>query len=268
MSIITISRGSYSHGKEVAEKVAQQLSYSCISREVLIKTSQEFDIPEIKLRRALHDAPSILDRFTYGKERYIAFVESTLLDYAQKDNMIYHGLAGHFIMKGIKHMLNVRIISDLEERLRFEMEQNKSSREAALKLIKKDDQERRNWSLKIFGVDTTDASLYDLVISIKKMTVDDAVDLILHTVKKDCFKTTPESQKAVDDMTITAKVKAKLVQSIPGATMTSEDGIVYVKARSDLAKNLTTSEEIRNVVMSVPGVKDVKIDLRWGGMVE
>jgi hypothetical protein len=31
-SIITISRGSYTHGKEVAEKLAQKLGYDCVSR--------------------------------------------------------------------------------------------------------------------------------------------------------------------------------------------------------------------------------------------
>jgi cytidylate kinase len=268
MSIITISRGSYSHGKEVAEKVAQQLGYTCISREIMVKASEEFNIPEIKLRGALHDAPSIFDRFTYGKERYIAYVESALLDYAQKDNMVYHGLAGHFILRGIQHSLNVRITADLDERVRIEMGREKSSREDALKLIRKDDHERREWSQKIFGVDTTDASLYDLVIAIKKMTVDDAVDLILHTIRKDCFKTTPQSQKVVNDMVLAAKVKARLVQLIPNATMTSAEGIIHISAKADITTKATIYDEIRNVVMSVPGVKDVKIDMHWVGLME
>ena len=68
MAIVTISRGSYSRGKEIAEKVAQKLGYECIAREALIEASEQFNIPEIKLVRAIHDAPSILDRFAYGKK--------------------------------------------------------------------------------------------------------------------------------------------------------------------------------------------------------
>ncbi|MGO9691663.1 MAG: cytidylate kinase family protein, partial [Syntrophobacteraceae bacterium] len=49
MAIITISRGSYSNGKEVAEKVAQKLGYKCYAREVILEASKEFNIPEIKL---------------------------------------------------------------------------------------------------------------------------------------------------------------------------------------------------------------------------
>jgi hypothetical protein len=32
MSIITISRGSYTKGKEIAEKVAKKVGYECIAR--------------------------------------------------------------------------------------------------------------------------------------------------------------------------------------------------------------------------------------------
>ena len=79
MSIVTISRGSFSHGKEVAEELAKRLGYKCISREIILEASKHFNIPEAKLARAIHDAPSILERITYGKERYVAYVREALL---------------------------------------------------------------------------------------------------------------------------------------------------------------------------------------------
>ena len=65
MGVITISRGSYSKGKEIAEKLAQQLGYECVSRDILLETSTHFNIHELKLIRAIHDAPSIFERFKY-----------------------------------------------------------------------------------------------------------------------------------------------------------------------------------------------------------
>jgi len=67
MSIITISRGSYNRGKEVAEKLAQKLDYQCISREILLEASKEYNVPEIRLIRTIRDAPSILERLTHKK---------------------------------------------------------------------------------------------------------------------------------------------------------------------------------------------------------
>ena len=99
MSIISISRGSWTQGKEVAEKLAQTLGYECVSRDILLQASEQFNIPEIKLARAIHDAPSILDRFTSGKERYIAYIRAALLKHVQKDNVVYHGLAAPFFLK-------------------------------------------------------------------------------------------------------------------------------------------------------------------------
>ena len=110
MPIITISRGSYSRGKEVAEKLAHELGYACISREILLEASDKFHIPGIQLVRAIHDAPSILDRFSHGKEKYVAFIREVLMEHVRKDNVVYHGLAGHFFLQQIPHVLKVRII--------------------------------------------------------------------------------------------------------------------------------------------------------------
>jgi cytidylate kinase len=259
MAIITISRGSYSKGKEVAEKVAERLGYVCISRDLLVETSEHFNIPEIKLVRALHDSPSVLERFTYGKERYLAFITSTLLHHAQKDNMVYHGLAGHFILRGIKHMLNVRILADIEDRVRLEMERENLAYEDALRVIRKDDDERRQWSLKVFGIDTWDASLYDLVIHIGKLSTDDAVDIICRAVQSQRFGTTAESQKAVEDLALAARVKAELVNLVPGATVSAREGTIYVDARATLTQESQIADEIRALVQEIPGVKEVKV---------
>jgi cytidylate kinase len=200
MPIITISRGSYSRGKEVAEKLAQKLGYKCISRDILLEASEQFNIPEIKLIRAIHDAPSILERFTHGKERYVAFLRSTLLKAVQNDNVVYHGLAGHYFLQGIPHVIKVRIMADLEDRVREEMRREKISAEEARYILKKDDDERRRWGIQIYGVDTWDPMLYDMVLYVKALTVDDAVDLIYKAAQMPHFQATPESQRLLDEM--------------------------------------------------------------------
>ncbi len=136
MSVITISRGSYSHGKEVAEKVARKLGYECLGREVLLEASAHFNIPEMKLFQAIRNAPSILDRFLYGKEKYVAYIQAALLNHFKKDDVVYHGMAGHFFVRGVPHVLKVRIIADLEDRGKIVMERDNVSRTDALRSIK------------------------------------------------------------------------------------------------------------------------------------
>ena len=174
------------------------MGYECISREILLEASEQFNIPEIKLVRAIHDAPSILERFTYGKERYVAYLRAALMKHVQKDNVVYHGLAGHFFLQGIPHVLKVRIVADLEDRVAEEMKRENISAAEARHILKKDDDERRRWSIQIFGMDTWDPMLYDMVLHIKSIKVDDAVELILKPPSFRVSKTTapvPENSR-------------------------------------------------------------------------
>ena len=136
MGIITVARGSYSYGQEIAEKVAQKLGYDCISREVILEASEEFNIPEIKLTQAFEDAPSILDRFTHGKRKYIAYTRAVLLQHLTKGNVVYHGFAGHFFVEGISHVLKILITANIEDRISLVMERDKISRKEASLLIR------------------------------------------------------------------------------------------------------------------------------------
>jgi cytidylate kinase len=258
MSIITISRGSYSRGKEVAEKLAQRLGYDCISRDILLEASNEFNTPEIKLIRALHDAPTVLERFTHGKVRYLSYLRSSLLNYVLKDNVVYHGLAGHYFLQGVPHVLKVRIIADIEDRVREEMKRENISGDEARYILKKDDEERRKWGMQIYGTDTWDCNLYDIVLHIGRITVDDAVDVLHNTVQKPAFQKTPASENLIKDMALSAKVLGKLAQIAPDVNVKSIDGVVVVLNSGALAENIVS--EIKKTAETVEGVKAVLLN--------
>ena len=258
MPIITISRGSYSHGKEVAEKLAQKLGYKCISRDILLEASEHFNIPEIKLVRAIHDAPSILERFTYGKERYVAYIRSTLLKNVEKDNVVYHGLAGHYFLRGIPHVIKVRILADLEDRVQEEMRREKISAEEARYILKKDDDERRRWGIQVFGVDTWDPMLYDMILHIKTLTVGDAVDLMSHAAQLPHFQATPESQRLLDDLTLAAGVEAALVEDYPSAKVEARNGEVFVSIQGTVGDEAETVALVQRIANRVAGI-EVKV---------
>jgi hypothetical protein len=259
MSIITISRGSYSRGKEVAEKLAQALGYQCLSRDILLEASELYNIPEIKLVRAIHDAPSILERLTYAKGPYVAFIRAALLHQAQRDNVVYHGLAGHFLLKGIPHVLKVRIIANLGDRVKEEMKRENISAEEARQILLKDDDERRKWSKNLFGIDTWDPGLYDLVININYITVDGAVDIIRCTLKDPRFQTTPEGQKLVDELSLAAGIEAALIQDISSIQVKAKGNEVFIYLRKDLCKDEELMSRVKRLASKVAG-SDVKIN--------
>ncbi|MFH1075913.1 MAG: cytidylate kinase-like family protein [Pseudomonadota bacterium] len=261
MSVITISRGSYSKGKEIAQKLAAKLGYECIWRNVLLEASEHFNIPEVKLINAIHDAPSVLERFTYGKERYIAFFREALLEHIKKDNIVYHGLGGQFFLKGVPHVLKVRIIANMEDRIREEMEREKISENKARHIIQKDDDERRKWSLHLYGVDVWNPKLYDLTIHINKLSVEDAVDLLAYNVSLPCFQTTPKSQMILNDLILAAKVQLALINEFPKAKASSNDGNVYVAIASSTGHESNTAARVNDLVKEVPGIKSIETNV-------
>jgi len=260
MAIITISRGSYTKGKEIAEKVAIKLGYECVAREALLEASQEFNVPEVKLARALHDAPSILDRFSYGKEKFLAFYQYAFLKHLQKDNIVYHGLAGHFLLRGVAHVLKVRIIADMEERVKLEMEREKISERQAYRLLKNDDEERVKWSKYVHGIDTNDPLLYDLVIKTTKITADDAIDIICHIAKLKAFTTSPESKQAFDNLLLAANVRAAIINIAPDSEVVAQGGVVSVKTTaSDEHSEDVITTSIIGTAQKIKGVEKVRV---------
>jgi cytidylate kinase len=259
MAIVTISRGSYSKGKEVSEKVAQRLGYECISRDTILEASREFNIPEIKLIRAIHDAPSILDRIGYRKEKYIAFIQDEILKHFRKDNVVYCGLGGHFLVKHISHVLKVRIIADLDERVKNEAAREGISRKEALRTLQRDDEERRKWSIHLYGIDTHEPELYDLLIHIKKISTDDAVHIICETLALDRFKTSPKSQQEMENLALAAQVRAALVDLEPDVDVIASEGKVQVHTAALLTRERGVVDEIEVVAKSIEGVKEVTV---------
>jgi len=242
VAIITISRGSYSRGKEVAEALAEKLGYECVSRDILLETCAEFSIPEIRLVKALHDAPSILERFNHGKERYISYFRAAFLQHMLRDNIVYHGLNGHFFLQEISHALKVRIIANLEDRIKEEMMRENCTAEEARYQLKKDDEERRKWSRHLYGKDTLNCSLYDLVLHIDTLSVNDVVDILQNIVAKGKFDATPESTAALKEYALLANIHAHIVNTSPQATVEMHDKIVTL---GHLEGSLKNDEDFR-----------------------
>jgi len=273
MAIITISRGCFSHGQKIAEKVAGMLGYECVSREVLVDAAQWFNVSERKLIKSIHDAPNILERITHGKAKYLSQIQAALLEYVKKDNVVYHGHAGHLLLTEIPKVLKVRIMVEIADRVALLQQRQNLSRDQALKFIETEDKHRTNWTRYLYKMDLNDPRLYDIVVNIGQLTTQDACELICTAAQSNTYKVTSEIKKALDDLAIVSHIRAAL-QEICEAEVSSNDGDVHIKVeaqklrktgqsspalqmhiRSTIKKDLT--RQILNITQQVPGVKNV-----------
>ena len=262
MPIITISRSFCSNGETVAEKVAEAMGCECISREILLEASRQFNVPEIKLARAIHDGPTVYDRFTHGKARYIAFIEAALLNHLKKGNIVYHGLAGHFFVQHIPHILKVRLIADLKIRIREEMMRENVPEALARKRVEKDDKERANWSAYLYKMDTCDPELYDLSINVRHLAVDDCVAIICQALEMAYFNETSQAKELLQDLALSASIKAAIVHRYHAAIVTSRKGKVVIKLPDPVQHMDKTKEDISALLKETSEMKELYFDIK------
>jgi cytidylate kinase len=241
-------------GKIVAEKVAQKLNYELISREVLLDASNRFNIPEMKLEKAIHDAPNILERYRHGKQSYVAYIRSALIERVVGGNVVYHGLAGHLLLKGIPHVLKVRINADMERRVAIVMERDKIPAPDARSRILEDDKQRRKWTHSLYDQDPWDTSLYDLTICIDKLSVENAVDYICQAANTEWFKSSKKNIQKAKDMSVACRVKASLVEEFPNISVTCEYGnvLIYLKGKDQMSGKL--SKKLNHIRENINGI--------------
>ena len=259
MSIVTISRGSHSMGKAVAEKVAETLGYKVLSRDLLLKASDKFHVSQQTLLHALHDAPGLRDRYNNTKRIYIAYVRATLLEMVAGDNVVYHGLAGHLLLKGLDHVLKIRIIANLEGRVMRKMKEEGISQHEARTVILSDDDQRKKWTRKIYGVDPTDNTLYDMVICIDKLSVDHAVEFICGAAKTKAFQSTKSYLKKARDLSLACNVKATLVAEFPEVGVTCEYGNLLVYSTEKTAHNGKFKKILTALQQDTPGIFNLEV---------
>lgn len=253
MSIICISRGSYYRGREVAQKVADTFAYGCISRDSLLASSEEFDIPEIKLMRNIQHATQILERYSFGRERYVNYISSAILRHLKQDNYVYHGIAGQFFFYDVRHLLKVRIIADLDERVAAEATRQNIPADQARLQLKHDDEERQKWALFLYGIDIIDPSIYDMVINVSAMSVDDATQLICQAAQLPCYQATEQSLAKVRDLSLAAEVRAALFD-FPQAGVTVIGGTVYINVKAPEEQEAAIRARIEQ---SIAGIDDI-----------
>ena len=264
MAIITVSRGTFSGGQSLAERVAEKLGYRCISEEVLLEAAKEYDVPEEKLFEALTKKPGMLERLTVERAHYITYIRAALCKEAKDDNLVYHGHAGHLLLKGVPHLLRVRVIANMEFRIKAAMDRHQLSREEAIEFIKRVDEERVRWTRFLYHVDWRDPSLYDVVINLDHVSLSGACDIVCRTVSLDEFKRTPKSPKIMDDLGLSTHLEAIIAntRSISGreeVEIEADRGVVTIRGT---VESLVDADRVRMIVRQVPGVKEINSKMR------
>jgi CheY-like chemotaxis protein/cytidylate kinase len=265
MAVIIIFSGSYCRAEEVAKMVAQRLSYGCIGEELLEETANLYNVPRERLKRSMHGPPSVFSTFTHEKVRDVAYIRAALARYVKENNIVYHGFAGHLVPRDITHVLRVCIVASQDYRAALSMRSEGISEKEAQRIIRRDDNECREWTKYLFGIGPWDMSLYDIKIPMHESSVEKAGEMICDNVAKEALKTTPGSQQAADDFVLAARVNVVLAEEGHEVEVTCDHGNITVVINKYVLRLEHLEKELRRIAGAVAGVKSVhtRVGPKW-----
>jgi cytidylate kinase len=261
MAIVTVSHEIGAGGPEIGQALAERLGYRCVGPELISEASRRYGLLEEKLSHLDESKPSLFERFDAETRRYITVIQTALYEFAEQDNVILLGRGGQWLLRGIPHVLRVRVMAPFELRVKRltkkmagQMGEQTNPR-TVTDMVRRDDAEKLGRMRYLYEVDLRDSNLYDLVVNTEKLSVDSGVDVIARVATRPEFATTPAGQQLVADRALASRVQVALA-SHPETrkyriTVEAKEGIVTLEGTAAL-------DEAADVAHTVDGVRDVK----------
>ena len=261
MAIITMSHQMGAGGAEIGMGLAQRLGYHYVDQELLQDAVRRYGLIEEKLSHLDESKPTLFERFDAETRHYITILQTTLLEFAESDNVVLMGRGGQWLLRGIPHVLRVRVIAPFEHRVRqwikrtAEVSGETPNQRAAADLLRRDDSEKSGRMRYLYEVDVADPSLYDLVVNSEKLRHEAVVEMIEHVVRRPEIATTDAARRIVASRALASRVQVALATHPETRryriTVEAQDGVVTLEGTAALERAL-------EVARDVPGVREVR----------
>ncbi|RKX27514.1 MAG: hypothetical protein DRP45_00825 [Candidatus Zixiibacteriota bacterium] len=269
MFAIAISRGSLSAASKLAEGLKEKLGGTIVTREEVVRAARSYGLGKTGLREEhilKQHVPGFWERYSDARRHYLACFRAALLDFVLKEPIIYHGNLAHILLNDVPFVLRVRVNAPVENRAKILVDKQGLSETDAIETVKEMDQQRMRWTQFLYDVDTRDPVLFDIVLNLQRMTIDDAVDLTVSEVKKDPFQPTEKSLKIVRDLHLASVAEIALMHSTDTYGLDlkvradERTGEVVIVRGPVLEEGAVSDDIIRTALRSVKKVREVRIE--------
>ena len=193
MAILTISRQIAAMGDEIAAATAQKLGYRFVNRKDIERRIVELGFPAEKLRKYDEKKPGFFASLTKGRDEYLDYLQTAVLEAAADNNCILIGRGAFVILEDVPNHLAFRFIANDTVRLeRLKREFNFDNKQAQ-KRMQESDSNRFGFHKSFFNYNNEDPSLFHLVINTGLFDIDSASMMIVEAVRGIIA---PEKEKA------------------------------------------------------------------------
>jgi cytidylate kinase len=263
MSLVTLSYAAGTAGPALGGAVARRLGYRLVDRESLEATAHGRGLDDERFTHLGEEKPSLWERFDIETRRYLALLDSVVYGFAEADDAVLLGRGAQWLLRGLPHVLRVRLVAPFEARvarltaaLSSQADERVDPREAG-HMIRRSDAEKAGRMRYLYGVDLTDPLLYDLTINDAHLDADAAAGLIVATVRRPELATTDTARRRLADRALGARVALALLSDprtrARRVRVEVEDGVAWLDATHDRPAAI-------EIAGAVSGVREVRAE--------
>ena len=118
MAIIVISHQMGAGGPELGMALSKRLGYRYVDQELLQDAVRRYGLAEDKLSHLDESKPTFFERFDTETRHHITVLQTTLLELAELDNCVFMRGGGQWLLRGVPHVLRMRVIAPFEHRVK------------------------------------------------------------------------------------------------------------------------------------------------------
>ena len=177
----------------------------------------------------------------------------------------------------VAHVIKIRVIANMNDRIALVCRKRGIAPEEACHIIEAEDRQREEWYHFLNKKDMNDPSLYDMVLHIGRLSIDDACNMVCAAAEQPSFTTTEASQQKLNDLALVSNIRIMLAD-LCDAEVSAVNGSVRIKVKGQKLRNTGFTRpgmqqrvqsriqedlrrEIEALVLKLPGVKDLVCDI-------
>jgi cytidylate kinase len=258
MAVVTISHQMGAGGSEIGMKLGQKMGYRYVDQELVLDVARRYGVAEDKLSHLDESKPTLFERFDTETRYYITILQTSLLDFAELDNHVIMGRGGQWLLRGIPHVLRVRVIAPFELRVKRWIKRTSDltgetpTQRAAADFVRRDDADKAGRMRYLYEVDLADPMLYEMTVSTERLGYDAVVEMIESTIRRPEMATSDSARRTVASRALASRVQVALAINADTRryriSVEAEDGVVTLEGTGAL-------ERAVEVARDVPGVR-------------
>jgi cytidylate kinase len=204
MAVITISRHTGAGGITLGHRISMKLGYRYVDEVMIKDIAEKIGVTREAVRSFEKDGATKLMRFldkvvktdfvrresanrygTVDEKEYVHIVKAIIKELHVQKNIVIVGRGGQFILKDLPDVWRILLVDELENRIRFMMENYHLDEGKAERFVRERDRFRTNF-LSFFADKSLhdDPRSYDLVINMERIGLEKAEQLVMQLIAR------------------------------------------------------------------------------------